>query len=69
MHQMHLEHPKYLLRCSFVWYYLYSILHIFDRFVDVGVYGVPKTKDFDSKHTTRRIEEFVRKTKGYVYYK
>merc|ERR1711997_164688 len=36
-----------------------------ELFVDVGVYGVPKTKDFDSKHTTRRIEEFVRKTKGF----
>ena len=34
------------------------------RFVDVGVYGVPKTENFDSEATTRRVEEFVRKVKG-----
>ena len=42
------------------------ILHFY-RFVDVGVYGVPKTENFNSEATTRRVEEFVRKVKGYVF--
>ena len=40
----------------FIWFYY--------RFVDVGVYGVPKTENFNSEDTTRRVEEFVRKVKG-----
>ena len=43
-------------------------MHVKYRFVDVGVYGVPKAKGFNSKLTTRRIEEFVRGTNGQVYY-
>lgn len=34
-------------------------------YVDVGVYGVPKVRDFKPVETTRDIEEFVRKVKGY----
>jgi hypothetical protein len=30
------------------------------------VYGVPKTKTFHPKETTRRIESFVEKAKGWV---
>ena len=37
----------------------------FSRFVDIGVYGVPKVPDFNSKRTTRSIEDFVRKNKGF----
>merc|ERR1712152_102027 len=34
-------------------------------FVDVGVYGVPKTDDFETVATTRRVESFVRDVKGF----
>ena len=32
------------------------------RFVDIGVYGVPKRPGFDVYAVTRRIEDFVRYT-------
>lgn len=28
-------------------------------YVDVGLYGVPKTSDFDARRTTREIEKFL----------
>ncbi|KAK3909495.1 Delta(24)-sterol reductase [Frankliniella fusca] len=34
-------------------------------YLDIGVYGVPTRKDFDPKETTRRIEAFVAKAKGF----
>lgn len=34
-------------------------------FVDIGTYGVPKVNNFEPVATTRRIEEFVRKVKGF----
>ena len=35
------------------------------RYLDIGVYGVPKKLDtFHNRNTTRAIEEFVRSTKG-----
>lgn len=34
-------------------------------FVDVGVYGVPSVSNFNPITTTRLIEEFVRKVRGY----
>lgn len=34
-------------------------------YVDVGVYGVPKVTSFKPVETTRDIEEFVRRVKGY----
>lgn len=36
-----------------------------EMFVDVGVYGVPKNDRFDAVHTTRKVEEFVRKVGGF----
>ncbi|XP_048511818.1 delta(24)-sterol reductase-like isoform X2 [Athalia rosae] len=36
-----------------------------EMYVDVGVYGVPKVANFKPVETTRDIEEFVRKVKGY----
>jgi len=36
-----------------------------ELFVDIGVYGVPEVKNFNPVVTTRAIEEFVRKVKGY----
>ena len=45
-----------------IWTFLFFI--IFFRFVDVGVYGVPKTDDFETVATTRRVESFVRDVKG-----
>lgn len=35
-----------------------------DMYVDVGVYGVPKTDNFDAVKTTRHLEDFVEKVKG-----
>jgi delta24-sterol reductase len=35
-----------------------------EMYIDIGVYGVPKTKTFHPKETTRRIESFVEKAKG-----
>ena len=35
------------------------------RYLDIGVYGVPKKLEkFHNRNTTRAIEEFVRETKG-----
>lgn len=34
-------------------------------YIDIGVYGVPKRKSFKPKETTRRIEAFVAKAKGF----
>ena len=34
-------------------------------FVDVGVYGVAKREKFETVSTTRKVEEFVRKNKGF----
>ncbi|XP_042214180.1 delta(24)-sterol reductase-like [Homarus americanus] len=34
-------------------------------FVDIGTYGVPKVEKFEPVETTRRIEKFVRKVKGF----
>ncbi|KAJ1530360.1 hypothetical protein ONE63_005272 [Megalurothrips usitatus] len=34
-------------------------------YIDIGVYGVPKRPGFDPKQTTRRIEAFVAKAKGF----
>ncbi|KAK7790541.1 hypothetical protein R5R35_000940 [Gryllus longicercus] len=34
-------------------------------YVDIGVYGVPKVPNFHPVNTTRRIEEYVRKVKGF----
>lgn len=36
-------------------------------YVDIGVYGPPKTKGFDAIPTTKRIEAYVMKVKGYVF--
>ncbi len=36
------------------------------RFVDVGVYGVPKNPNFETVKTSRKIESEVRKLKGWV---
>lgn len=36
-----------------------------DMYVDIGVYGVPGKKGFQPKETTRRIEAFVAKAKGF----
>jgi hypothetical protein len=34
------------------------------RFVDIGVYGVPKRSAFETVRTTRKVEDFVRKKSG-----
>ncbi|CAK1595444.1 unnamed protein product [Parnassius mnemosyne] len=34
-------------------------------FVDIGVYGVPKAKGYETVSSTRRVEEFVIKNKGF----
>nr|XP_045626096.1 delta(24)-sterol reductase-like isoform X2 [Procambarus clarkii] len=34
-------------------------------FVDIGTYGTPNVEGFDPTQTTRKIEEFVRKVKGF----
>ncbi len=34
-------------------------------FVDIGVYGVPKTDSYHNVDTTRRIEKFVRDVRGF----
>ncbi|KAK4319169.1 hypothetical protein Pmani_009871 [Petrolisthes manimaculis] len=34
-------------------------------YVDIGTYGVPKVDNFEAVETTRRIEAFVRDTKGF----
>lgn len=34
-------------------------------YVDIGAYGVPKTKQFEAVATTRRLEAFVRQVKGF----
>ncbi|KPJ19555.1 Delta(24)-sterol reductase [Papilio machaon] len=34
-------------------------------FVDVGIYGVPKAKGFETVPSTRRVEDFVIKNKGF----
>ncbi|XP_046985624.1 delta(24)-sterol reductase-like [Schistocerca americana] len=36
-----------------------------ELYVDIGVYGVPKVKNFHPVDTTRRLEEHVRNVKGY----
>jgi len=36
-----------------------------EMYVDVGVYGVPKTEGFDTEKTTRNIEQFVRSVSGF----
>ena len=36
-----------------------------EMFVDVGAYGVPKQKGFNSSETLRRVEKFVRDVKGF----
>lgn len=43
-----------------------GMLHVAQdgMYVDIGVYGVPKVKNFEPKDTTRRIEAFVAKAKG-----
>ena len=38
-----------------------------EMFIDIGVYGVPKCKDFDAVKTTRAVERFVQEKKGYVH--
>ncbi|XP_026486819.2 delta(24)-sterol reductase-like [Vanessa tameamea] len=34
-------------------------------FVDIGVYGVPKAKGFETESSTRRIEQFVTQKRGF----
>jgi hypothetical protein len=34
-------------------------------FVDVGIYGVPKSKTFVAKESTRAVEDFVREAEGF----
>ena len=34
-------------------------------YVDIGTYGVPKVANFHPIETTRRVEEFVRRVKGF----
>jgi len=36
-----------------------------EMFVDIGAYGIPRTKDFNARDSTRRVEKFVRDVKGY----
>ncbi|XP_067008969.2 delta(24)-sterol reductase [Anabrus simplex] len=36
-----------------------------EMYVDVGVYGVPKTDSFECEKTTRAVEDFVAKVKGF----
>lgn len=40
-----------------------------EMFMDVGVYGVPKTKSYHALNTTRAVEEYVRQKKGSVWKK
>lgn len=35
-----------------------------EMYVDIGVYGVPKTKHFKPKDTTRAIEKYVAEVGG-----
>ena len=44
--------------------HIHSFLPFLFRFVDVGVYGVPKNPAFETVSTTRKIESFVRDVKG-----
>ena len=43
---------------------IHSFLPFLFRFVDVGVYGVPRNPAFETVSTTRKIESFVRDVKG-----
>ncbi len=43
---------------------IYFLFQTFNRFVDVGVYGVPKNPNFETVKTSRKIESEVRKLKG-----
>ena len=36
-----------------------------DMYVDIGIYGTPKVNNFNPEKSTREIEKFVRKVKGY----
>lgn len=38
-----------------------------EMYIDIGVYGVPKAKNFVPKTSTRDIEKFVMDVKGYVF--
>lgn len=46
-----------------------GMLHPFnkerDLYVDIGVYGVPKVKDFHPVKTTRKVEDLVEQSKGF----
>lgn len=35
-----------------------------EMFMDIGAYGHPEEPEYESRKTTRRIEEFVRSVKG-----
>lgn len=37
-----------------------------EMYVDIGVYGVPKSANFNPKISTRNVEKFVRDVKGFV---
>ncbi|GJQ68037.1 hypothetical protein Trydic_g10670 [Trypoxylus dichotomus] len=36
-----------------------------EMYVDIGVYGVPKTDNFHPRNSTRNVEKFVKDVKGY----
>ena len=38
-------------------------------YVDIGSYGTPLVKNFHPIETTKRVEEFVRRVKGFVILK
>ena len=36
-----------------------------EMYVDIGMYGVPSREMFDSEKSLRRMEEFIKKTRGF----
>jgi delta24-sterol reductase len=39
-----------------------------EMYVDIGAYGAPKTHNFSTIPTTKRLEAFVLKKKGWVFH-
>lgn len=39
-----------------------------EMYVDIGVYGVPKSDNFHPKRSTRNVERFVTDVKGFVIF-
>lgn len=56
--------------CPFKLYNLPGMIHPQDAsdemYVDIGAYGAPKTKQYEAKRTTRKLEAYVSRVNGLV---